>query len=169
MTFEVLGLYDLPERGVGPFDITGFNGLFYHLPDPVTGLKIAADLTRELIVVNTSTKTGLSEDSMALDSESAEHPLSGMHGLAWLPAGPQVLDRILRWLGFVETKVLWWTEELVPGGWARTPRDCRVKSPRLARQLGNPPTTMNAKVVSAAGAYPGAYLGNCRLRQRNAD
>ncbi len=116
MTFEVLGLYDLPERGVGPFDITGFNGLFYHLPDPVTGLKIAADLTRELIVVNTSTKTGLSEDSMALDSESAEHPLSGMHGLAWLPAGPQVLDRILRWLGFVETKVLWWTEELVPGG-----------------------------------------------------
>ena len=42
--FEVPRLYDLPERELEPFDITLFNGIFYHLPEPVGGLRIAADL-----------------------------------------------------------------------------------------------------------------------------
>ena len=45
--FEVCDLYALPELDLPSFDITLFNGIFYHLPEPVTGLKIAADLTKE--------------------------------------------------------------------------------------------------------------------------
>src|SRR5205807_1767752 len=44
MRFEVLDLYDLPERGHEPFDVVLFNGIFYHLPDPIAGLKVAADM-----------------------------------------------------------------------------------------------------------------------------
>src|SRR5436309_1828615 len=47
--FEVCDLYDLPKLGLETFDVTLFNGIFYHLPDPVAGMKIAADLTRELL------------------------------------------------------------------------------------------------------------------------
>lgn len=111
---EVHNLYDLPNRAVGPFDVTAFNGLFYHLPDPITGLKIAADLTRELIIVNTTVRTGKPDGMMELEEESTELPLSGTHGLTWLPTGPLVLDRILRWLGFIETKIRYYDPDVVP-------------------------------------------------------
>lgn len=55
MRFEERDLYDLPNLGLAPFDITLFKGIFYHLPDPIRGLKLAADLTREVIIVNTAT------------------------------------------------------------------------------------------------------------------
>src|SRR6185437_15533884 len=51
--FEARDLYDLPKIHLEPFDVTLFKGIFYHLPDPITGLKIAADLTKELMIVGT--------------------------------------------------------------------------------------------------------------------
>jgi tRNA (mo5U34)-methyltransferase len=53
MRFEVADLYDLPKLGLEPFDFTLFKGIFYHLPDPITGLKAAADLTKEILVLDT--------------------------------------------------------------------------------------------------------------------
>jgi SAM-dependent methyltransferase len=54
----VSDLYDVPKLGLEPFDVTIFKGILYHLPDPVTGLKIAADLTREVMIVNTALGSG---------------------------------------------------------------------------------------------------------------
>jgi SAM-dependent methyltransferase len=105
--FRVCDLYELPKRGLTPFDITLFNGIFYHLPDPVSGLKVAADLTRELLIVNTATRTGQPDGMLVLREESKEMILSGVHGLNWLPTGPDVLTRILRWLGFPEVRLHW--------------------------------------------------------------
>jgi SAM-dependent methyltransferase len=48
--FRVTDLYDVPSLKLQPADITMFKGIFYHLPDPVTGLKIAADLTKEVML-----------------------------------------------------------------------------------------------------------------------
>src|SRR6266496_814151 len=56
--FATLDLASLPDRRLGTFDVTLFNGIFYHLPDPIAGLRIAADHTRELLVVNTATLPG---------------------------------------------------------------------------------------------------------------
>ena len=56
LEFEVLDLYDLPKRALEPFDITVFKGIFYHLPEPIGGLRIAADLTRELLFLDTATR-----------------------------------------------------------------------------------------------------------------
>jgi hypothetical protein len=69
---EVMDLYELPQRGVGPFDITLFKGIFYHLPDPITGLKAAADLTRELLIVDTSTRPDMPAGTLTLGYESRE-------------------------------------------------------------------------------------------------
>ena len=98
-------LYDLPGLGLDPFDIVQFKGLFYHLPDPVSGLRIAADLTKEILILNTATKPG-EPGSLVLADEGTEL-MSGVYGLCWYPTGAEVLDRILRWMGFTEVVVNW--------------------------------------------------------------
>ena len=111
MRFEVWDLHDLPDKGLQPFDITVFNGIFYHLPDPIAGLRIAADLTRELIIVNTMTYHGAPDGFFAVNEESQEQILSGVHGLSWRPTGPDVMETVLRWAGFEETWLIWWMRQ----------------------------------------------------------
>jgi tRNA (mo5U34)-methyltransferase len=111
LDFDVLNLYDLPSKALEPFDVTLFCGILYHLPDPFTGLRIAADLTKELIVVNTATRAGHDADCLVMEYESGEVPLSGVHGLHWLPSNPKVVEQMLRWTGFAETHLLWWHDE----------------------------------------------------------
>ncbi|MFL6247870.1 MAG: class I SAM-dependent methyltransferase [Thermoanaerobaculia bacterium] len=82
--FAQCGLSELPQFALGSFDITLFNGIFYHLPDPVAGLKIAADHTHELLVVNTMISKEAS-DALVLRPESATDVMSGVHGLSWIP------------------------------------------------------------------------------------
>ena len=112
MRFEVCDLYDLPKLGLEPFDITIFKGIFYHLPDPITGLKIAADLTRELIILDTATQNGLPDGMLAVAEEDRVAVMSGIHGLNWFPTGPGVLTRILNWMGFTETRCIYWHTEI---------------------------------------------------------
>ena len=112
LRFEVGDLYELPSRGLEPFDLTFFSGILYHLPEPITGLKITADLTTELMLVQTATMSGGPGDGyLAISDESREELLSGVYGLNWLPTGPRVVNRILKWSGFHETRTLQWEEE----------------------------------------------------------
>jgi tRNA (mo5U34)-methyltransferase len=116
--FRVLDLYDLPGLGLEPFDFTLFNGIFYHLPEPVGGLRVAADLTREVLMVATATRSGREDGALVAGFESREELMSGVHGLMWRPTGPVVLERILKHLGFEDTHVLTWQKETQPG-WGR--------------------------------------------------
>jgi tRNA (mo5U34)-methyltransferase len=115
VTIEVRDLYELPALGLNPFDIVFFHGLLYHLPNPITGLKIAGDLAKELIVVNTATVSGMPDGLLAVGQESRTQVLSGIYGLNWHPSGPEVIARMLAWIGFVEWKLLWWKKEVNPG------------------------------------------------------
>ncbi|HEX2092283.1 MAG TPA: DUF1698 domain-containing protein [Longimicrobiaceae bacterium] len=101
---DTLDLARLPERRLEPFDVTLFMGIFYHLPDPVTGLRIAADHTRELLVVNTAVCPGPG-DALVLNRESETAVMSGVHGLAWLPTNDRVIREVLRWCGFPHTRL----------------------------------------------------------------
>lgn len=109
--FEVDDLYDLPNRELPKFDVTLFKGIFYHLPDPITGLKAAADLTKELLILNTATRVGEKDGMLAIGSEKAEPLMSGVYGLNWFPTGPRVLKSILTWLGFVDVRLVFNIEE----------------------------------------------------------
>ena len=110
--FERRDLYELAGEETGSFDVTLFKGILYHLPDPVAGLKIVADRTRELLIVNTATRSGLPDGLLSIDLEDDQSFLSGVHGLSWFPTGPEVVRRILRWLGFPETAIVSYREEL---------------------------------------------------------
>jgi tRNA (mo5U34)-methyltransferase len=104
-TFGCHDLADLPGLGLEPFDVTLFSGIFYHLPDPVAGLRIAADLTREVLMVNTAALPGPG-NALILNNESDTALMSGVHRLAWLPTGPTVVEAILGWCGFPHTRLV---------------------------------------------------------------
>jgi tRNA (mo5U34)-methyltransferase len=116
--FEVADIYDLPTMGLRPFDVTLFKGILYHLPEPVGGLRAAAEMTNELMIVNTATMSGWSDGALVPNPESTEQVMSGVHGLGWYPSGPDVVVEMLRWVGFVETRLVWWRPE-VRGGHGR--------------------------------------------------
>jgi tRNA (mo5U34)-methyltransferase len=106
--FEVHDLYDVPSLGLEPFDITLFHGIFYHLPAPVAGLKVAADLTREALVISTTTQGGYDDGFLIVKDESTKFVRSGVYGLSWFPSGPEVIRRSLAWMGFPEARVDRW-------------------------------------------------------------
>jgi tRNA (mo5U34)-methyltransferase len=108
MRFETRDVYELPKMGLEPFDIVMFQGIFYHLPDPITALKGAADLSKELLLLDTAIRTDLPDGMMAISEEGKKQVMTGVYGLNWFPTGPKVLERILHWLGFPETKVVYW-------------------------------------------------------------
>ena len=103
--FARLDLLALRERDLAPFDVTLFFGLFYHLPDPVAGLRIAADLTREVLILNTAWDPTAAGNSLTLSLEDDQALMSGVHRLAWLPSSPVVLEAVLRWCGFPHTRI----------------------------------------------------------------
>lgn len=110
--FHVMDLYDVPQKKLEPFDLTYFSGLFYHLPDPVTGLKIAADLTSDLLILSTSMMLDMENPrGMTLGYESQTKVMSGVHQLKWLPNGKETLREILKWLGFQEMKITFYQEK----------------------------------------------------------
>ncbi|MGH8557779.1 MAG: class I SAM-dependent methyltransferase [Methylococcales bacterium] len=99
-------LYDVPSLNISRVDITLFKGIFYHLPDPITGLKIAADLTTDLLIFDSATRYGTKDGFLAVANEDVNNLMSGVHGLNWFPTGPEVIKRILLWMGFKEFRVL---------------------------------------------------------------
>ena len=77
LTAKRCELDDLPGLGLEPFDVTLFAGIFYHLPDPVAGLRLAADMTKELLIVNTAVRPRR-DRALIMNFESDTHVLSGV-------------------------------------------------------------------------------------------
>jgi tRNA (mo5U34)-methyltransferase len=129
MRFEVMDLYDVPKhQDIGSFDITWFSGIFYHLPDPVTGLKIAAEKTKDLIYISTATQNYIDPEpkrgALFGSYEGKDYVMTGVHNLNWFPSGPNCLANILKWLGFPHMRIIRWSKQVVnsrrPGDKART-------------------------------------------------
>ncbi len=98
--FETCDLMKLPGQNLPPADFTLFKGIFYHLADPILGLKIAADLTREVLWLNTARCFIDNTESLYCTFEARQNLMSGVHALSWIPSGPSVVAKMLYWLGF---------------------------------------------------------------------
>lgn len=106
LDFKVMNIFDIPESNIGKFDITMYSGLLYHVEDPFLSLKILAEVTNELIIVNTMFEKTHDQDNdqdcLYFKSEGTKHPLSGVTGVSWVPSGENVITKMLEPLGFVE-------------------------------------------------------------------
>ena len=118
---ETMDLYDLPTKDVGEFDMTYFSGIFYHLPDPVTGLKIAADRTTDVLYLNTAMMNPVDDEDetsqptgMTMTMERTDTLMTGVHKLSWFPNNPQTLIGILKWLGFEDIVITMDNRKNVP-------------------------------------------------------
>ena len=84
-----------------------FSGIFYHLPDPITGLKIAADLTEDIFFINTAgVNRPENPTGMSMSRESTTRVMSGVYEMSWFPNGPECIQALLIWLGFKEVKLI---------------------------------------------------------------
>lgn len=110
--FKTCDLLELSKLGLEPFDVCLFKGIFYHLPDPIGSLKTVADLTREVIILNTATRSNMPDGALVAAEEDQDALMNGVYNLNWFPTGPEVLTRILNWLGFPHVHVYWWLQEL---------------------------------------------------------
>jgi hypothetical protein len=81
------------------------------LPDPVTGLKIAADLTTDVLILNTAMMLDPNNPrGMTMARESRTKVMSGVHQLSWFPNGKETLRDIMLWLDFKDLKVTMFNE-----------------------------------------------------------
>ena len=110
MDFRVAHL-DEVDVGAG-FDITMFKGVFYHLPDPIGALLGLCGVTRELMVVDTASRSDIPENALVSNLESRTHLMSGVDGFAWLPGGPRAVIDILVQAGFGETRTVYWDKNV---------------------------------------------------------
>lgn len=92
------------------FHISVFNGIFYHLADPIAELTKVANKTSELLIINTAYLPNDKVKQPALicksESKNLDAGLSGVEGLSWYPNGEAVLFKILKHLGFTHTRTM---------------------------------------------------------------
>lgn len=125
------------------YDICLFKGIFYHLPDPVNALEKICSVSREVVIVDTETDGTRGEYLMRLNPEGVRHLMTGVHGLAWWPSGPDLIAEILARFGFGESREVFWTPVRKAGKRERGGR-CRIVAARNATILeGLPQKVMN--------------------------
>lgn len=99
-----------------PYDISFFNGIFYHLTNPILELTRVANLTKDLIVVNTTYDPSCKETKPCLvfkiEGKSLEEGLTGVEGISWFPNGEGLIIEVLKSLGFTNHKVMFKNPEV---------------------------------------------------------
>ncbi len=108
--FSVMSLSELDSSR--STDITLFKGVFYHIPDPILDLRRLCDITAEVVILDTMTDATLPEHCLGVYAESETHLMSGVEGLQWAPGGPKVVERLFRWAGFPEVRLVRWQRRL---------------------------------------------------------
>jgi SAM-dependent methyltransferase len=93
------------------FDICLFKGIMYHLPDPIHSLQTLCARTSDVIIVDTETDGERGELCLRLNIEhNMANLMTGMHGFAWWPSGPDLVTAVLARLGFPASRELRWSK-----------------------------------------------------------
>lgn len=151
------------------YDICIFKGILYHLPDPVHALQEVCSHTREMIVVDSETDGERGDLCFRLNPEGTVSLMTGMHGLAWWPSGPDLIAEVLVRLGFPAIREVFWRPN--KAGNRTRPGRCRVVAARdeaTFRQFDRQGAGERApaRKTSGEGPRPPAKAGRGWLRLR---
>jgi tRNA (mo5U34)-methyltransferase len=92
---------DLPQttvKRVGPFDVVLFNGIIYHVPEPMTALREMSRIARHLLTVETFVDN-LDNPRPVMTFYPGEDAPAGMPQNGWGP-NPKLMHAMLRHVGF---------------------------------------------------------------------
>lgn len=122
MEFLEVELAELPSHPSPRFDVVLFKSLLHLLSDPIGGLKIAADLTREVLILNSPVVNMVDPEPangcLFFAPNTGETIVDGIDKVHWYPSGPKVLIKMLEWLGFPYVKLHFYVKS------APVPPDC---------------------------------------------
>lgn len=90
-------VHQLPQLGIGRFDVVLFLGVFYHLKDPYAGLEAAAQMCDDLLVIETV--TALPREKLPAMRLFETGELGGDPTNFWAPNLP-ALQLMLKTFGF---------------------------------------------------------------------
>lgn len=83
------------------FDIVLMKDVLNFLLDPIHALKMASDLTNDLLILQFTIGKDTPEDSLRCrDINPESSPMVGVQHLCWTPGGIKVAQHILEWAGF---------------------------------------------------------------------
>lgn len=111
-----LNVYDVDSADIGYFDVTLCYGLLYHLESPVLAMRKLAEVTRRVMIVDTTTLPMPKEDRRALwrmnfapkapddDNERAETNLWRDRDYVQFEPTVTAVRRLLRFAGFDEVR-----------------------------------------------------------------
>ena len=108
--FDTHEIQDLVSKKL-KFDVTLFKGVFYHLADPILAMQQLAQITNDLMIIDSGCRVDIPEDCMVPKIEKTKHPMSGMDGLSWYPGGPKLISRIATSMGFPFSKVIYFKKK----------------------------------------------------------
>lgn len=112
MRFDCEHIGTFAYRCASEFDLILFNGIFYHLSNPVSVLTKVTKLLAPggWLCLNTATWDKKDEGKLIVQLEGT-NDMSGVDGLSMYPDGPEVVERILKWLGYEDIKIIFWSDQ----------------------------------------------------------
>jgi SAM-dependent methyltransferase len=149
VTFETANIYDIERLGLEPFNAVIFQGLLYHLADPVLALRKAAALAKTLIFVGTWTDAHLDGNYYRIQREDPTDFIQGDTTISMVPSR-QGLHASLFFLGFESTLEFDLSSD-VDSKWGASATEWRevvgLRAGARARDVPAPATVHNDKIV----------------------
>src|SRR5207237_1743 len=100
---------------------------------------------------------------LRLVDETTTNLLSGAHGLAWMPSGPDLVARVARWAGFAAIREVYWDKK-EPRGIRRNPGRCCLIAARFGDVLEQFDAAVDGETARASCARPWSYAPACSVR-----
>jgi tRNA (mo5U34)-methyltransferase len=107
--YRMLEVYELPEAGIGKFDIVFFLGVLYHLRHPLRALEIICGMSSDIAIVESFVTDGATWQEHPADIPSMEfyenHELGGQFD-NWVGPSVSCLLALCRAAGFARVELL---------------------------------------------------------------
>jgi tRNA (mo5U34)-methyltransferase len=109
VNYRILEIYELPDAGLGKFDIVFLLGILYHLKHPLLGLEIACALATDVVIVESFVTDGDTWEQHAGDIPTMEfyegYELGGQFD-NWVGPSVGCLLAMCRTAGFARVELL---------------------------------------------------------------
>ncbi len=148
--YRVLDLYDLPEAGLGKFDIVFFLGVLYHLKHPLLALEIVCALTRDVALVDSFVTDGDTwrehlEDLPSLEFYETDELAGQLDN--WFGPSVSCLLALCRAAGFARVQLLnasgSWASVACFRRWESPPEESTKPAPILTAAVNNSDSGIN--------------------------